>query len=218
MRSVAGKPNGRRFEGMRRVAVELNRQRLALNDASSTTLWASSATVWASSATAKLNRDGGSSTATVGLKLNRNGLALCFFLFWLKYGRCVLTLWNRNSFVPMSYGNFSFCSTKKCHSELYKSFFFYLFIFFLFLVMRCDLVILFVYFICLNSKNFRVFFYQNMLWREFVALLKKKTLKNFGGYAGYWNWALKSLVTNSSFVTKDWALWRFLETKFIFRH
>ena len=59
MRSVVGKSNGRRFEGMRRVAVELNRRRLALNGASS-------ATVWASSATAKLNRDGGSSTATVG--------------------------------------------------------------------------------------------------------------------------------------------------------
>ena len=59
MRSVVGKSNGRRFEGMRRVAVELNRRRLALNGAPLTT-------VWASSATAKLNRDGGSSTASVG--------------------------------------------------------------------------------------------------------------------------------------------------------
>ena len=48
---IQRKAKGRRFDGMRRVAVELNRRRLALNGASS-------AAVWASSVTAKLNRDG----------------------------------------------------------------------------------------------------------------------------------------------------------------
>ena len=43
--------------------------------------------------------------ATVGLKLNRNGLAFWFFFF-------LTEIWQF----------FSFCSTKKCHSELYKSF------------------------------------------------------------------------------------------------
>ena len=49
---IRRKAKGHRFEGMRRVAVELNRRRLALNGVSSVT--------------AKLNRDGGSSTAMVG--------------------------------------------------------------------------------------------------------------------------------------------------------
>ena len=68
-------------------------------------------------------------------ELNRNGVWLFVFFFFLtKYCRCVITVFD------FQYGNFSFCRTKKCHSELYKSF--YLFI--IFLVMRCDLVILFV--------------------------------------------------------------------------
>ena len=56
---IRRKAKGRRFKGMRRVAIELNRRQLALNRASS-------ATVWASSATAKLNHDGGSLMATMG--------------------------------------------------------------------------------------------------------------------------------------------------------
>ena len=59
MQRVAGKSNVHRFEGMQRVAVELNRRRLALNGASS-------ATVGAQWRRWELNRDDGSSTATVG--------------------------------------------------------------------------------------------------------------------------------------------------------
>ena len=76
MRRVAGKSNGRWFEGMQRVAVELNRRWLALNGASS-------GTVWASSMTAKLNCDGGSSTAPLSLIAMVRLFGSLFFFFFL---------------------------------------------------------------------------------------------------------------------------------------
>ena len=62
---VAGMKEGERSPGMRMVAVELNRRRLALNGASSATVGASSATVGAQWRRWELNRDDGSSTVTI---------------------------------------------------------------------------------------------------------------------------------------------------------
>ena len=71
----------------------------------------------------------------------------------------------------------------------------------------------FFFFLCFLLHIWEWLFYdRNVHWSGMALGLL------FGVLSGYWNLAYKSLVTNSSFVTKDWALLRFLETKFIFHH